>query len=78
MSSTIVPADGEDGVVRMPLNSSGGDGPGEFILVLLTTLVEEMDFVGGGDGNGGVDRDIGDCNPDDLLVIALELSDFGL
>lgn len=62
----------------MPFNGSGGDGPGELVLMFLATLVVEMDFVGGGDGDGGVDGDIGDSDPDNLLVVALELANLGL
>ena len=61
----------------MPLDGGGSDGSGELVLMFLSTLVEEMYFVGGGDGNGGVDRDIGDGNPNNFLVVPFELIDFG-
>ena len=62
----------------MPLDSSRSDSPRKLILMFLTTLIVEMNFIGSSDGNGGVDRNIRDCNPDDLLIISFELSDFCL
>lgn len=41
-------------------------------------FVEEMDFIGGGDGDGGVDGDVGDSNANDALMIALEIPDLSL
>ena len=46
--------------------------------MFLPTLIVEMDFIGGGDGNSGVDGDIGNSNPDDLLIIAFKLGDLCL
>lgn len=45
--------------------------------MFLSTLIEKMNFVGSGDGNGGIDGDIGDSNPNDLLIVLLEFIDFG-
>lgn len=57
----------------MPLYACGGNGSREFILVFVTTLIEEMYLVGGGDGDGGIDGHVGNCYPDDPLVIVLEV-----
>ena len=45
--------------------------------MLVPTFIEEVDFVGSGDGNGGVDGDVGDSNPNDFLVVLFEFVDFG-
>lgn len=42
----------------MPLNASRGDGPREFILMLISTLIEEMDLVGSCNGNRRIDGDV--------------------
>ena len=77
MIVTIVPTNSKDGIKRMPFDSCGGDGSGKLVLMFLSTLIKEMDFVGSGDGNGGIDGYIGDSNSDNFLVVLLELVDFG-
>ena len=62
----------------MPLDAGRGDGAGEFVLVLVATFIEEVDFVGGGDGDCGIDGHIGDGNSDDPLVVVLQVFDLGL
>lgn len=59
----------------MPLYAGGGNRAREFVLMFISTLVEKMYFVGGGDGDGRVDRHIRDSNTDDTLVIAFEIFD---
>lgn len=59
----------------MPLDAGGGDGAWEFVLMFVSTLIEEVYFVGGSDGNGGVDGYIWDCNTDDPLVVSFEIFD---
>ena len=59
----------------MPLNGSGSDGPGKLILMFLSSFVVEMYFIGSSYSNRGVDRNIGYCDPDNLLIIAFELRD---
>ena len=61
----------------MPFDSSGSDSSRQFVLMFFSTLIEEMDFVGCGDGNGRVDGDIGDSNSNDLFVVLFEFIDFG-
>ena len=60
----------------MPLNASGSDRSREFVLVLVSTLIEEMNFVGSGDGNSWIDGDVGDCDSGDSFMIVLEVFDF--
>ena len=60
----------------MPLNASGSDRSGEFVLVLVSTLIEEMNFVGSGDGDSWIDGDIRNCDSDDSFVVVLEVFDF--
>lgn len=62
----------------MPLNASRGDGPREFILMLISTLIEEMDLVGSCDGNRRIDGDVGHRNPYDSLMVAPQVLDLGL
>lgn len=62
----------------MPLDGSRSDGPRQFILMFFPTFIVEMDFVGGSDSNSGVDGNIRDCNPDDLLIIAFEFANLSL
>lgn len=54
----------------MPLNASRSDGPREFILMLVSTLIEEMDLVGSCDGNRRIDGNVGHRNPYDSLMVA--------
>ena len=53
----------------MPLDAGGSDRAREFILVFVSALIEEVDLVGSGDGNGGIDGHVGDSDPDDALMI---------
>ena len=46
--------------------------------MFVSTLVEEMDFVGSGDGNSWINGHIRDSDSDDSLMIVLEVFDFGL
>ena len=62
----------------MPLDAGGSDRPGELVLMLVAALVEEVDLVGGGDGDGRVYGNVGHCNADDALVVALEVPDLSL
>lgn len=57
----------------MPFDGSGSNGPGKLILMFLSTFVVEMYFVGSSYSNGRIDRNIGDSDPDNLLIIAFEL-----
>lgn len=45
--------------------------------MFIATLVEKMYFVGGGDGDGGIDWDVGNSDSNDSLMVALEIFDFG-
>ena len=78
MGGTVVPADGEDGVGGVPFDAGGGDGAGELVLVFVTAFIEEVDLVGGGDGDGGVDGHVGHSYTDDALVVVLQVLDLGL
>ena len=60
----------------MPLDASGCDGPGEFVLVFVSAFIEEMYLVGGCDSNGWVDGYIGNSDSDDSLMIVFEVFDF--
>jgi hypothetical protein len=57
----------------VPFDASGSYGPGKLILMFVATLIEEMYFVGSGNGNGGVDGNIRDCDSDDSFVIAFKI-----
>lgn len=41
--------------------------------MFISTLIEEMYFVGSGDGDGGVDGYIRNCDSDDSFVIAFKI-----
>ena len=43
--------------------------------MLVSAFVEEMDFVGSGDSDGGVDGNVRDSYADDPLMIVLEVLD---
>ena len=43
--------------------------------MFVPAFVEQVDLVRSCDGNGGVDWHVGDCYPDDPLVVALEVFD---
>lgn len=75
---TIVPADGKDGVCGMPLDTGGSNRAREFILMLVATLIEKMYLVGGGDGNGGINGNVGDSDPDDTLMVVPQVLDLSL
>lgn len=59
----------------MPFDRSWGNCSGKLILVLLTTFIIQMNFVGSRDGNGGVNRHIRNRDSDNLFIIALKLTD---
>lgn len=46
--------------------------------MLISAFVEEVYFVGGRDGDGGVDGDVGDADADDPLVVVFEILDLSL
>jgi hypothetical protein len=46
--------------------------------VFVSALIEEVDLVGSGDGDGGVDGHVRDGYPDDSLVVVLEILDLSL
>lgn len=46
--------------------------------MFVSAFVEEMYFVGGGDGDGGVDRHVGYSYSDDPFVVVLEVLDLCL
>lgn len=52
----------------MPFDAGGCDASGQFVLVLLARFIEQVDLVGGCDGDGGVHGHVRYCDPDDLLV----------
>jgi len=36
--------------------------------MFISAFIEKMDFVGSGDGDGRIDRNIGNCNPNNSLM----------
>lgn len=61
----------------MPLNTSGRDWSGELILMLLSTLIKEMNFIRCGNGNSRINGNVGNWNSDNSLIVILELFDLG-
>jgi len=41
--------------------------------MLISAFIEEMNFVGSGDGDGRIDGYIRNCNSNDALVVAFEI-----
>ncbi len=72
---TIVPSDGEDWTWWVPFDTGGSNWPWEFILMFLTTFIEQMNFVWCCYGNCWIDWYVWDCNTNDTLVVSLKVLD---